>query len=696
MAFSDEFNAALPPQGQMPPASDAGDFKSQFDAAHAAIGTSVTPSAPVAPSPGLGITTGLGEAALHAGTGFALSLGAGAKSWWNMANGMSPEENQADINSIMSKTYQPTTTIGKALGGTLDWAGNMVDQGAGWVAARTGDILGSKGLGIVDDNSNTMAAIKTAVHATTMAAGPKIVSEIPGVVAGAVKAAGGVAADTLINRGGTAPAPLYEAPGTPAAVPGVPGTPAAVPGAPVTQFAAGGADATSVMSRIASSSPELQTGVKGLIADAQSRYGDAWSDHLDFDALGRQVEADSLPIPARLTPAQASQDITAMSNDFNSRSKNPAAAQFFSDQNVNLGQNLSLIRDNVGPDVNTINPTEHGETLIQAYQDMDAPIKADIDAKYKALRDANGGQFPVDATQLYQNIQDSLGHELLTDDAPASQMKALARFAENGNMTFENYLALRRNLGNVARGAIDGNTRFAAGTMIQELENLPLQDGAAELRPMADAARSAAKARFDAMNNDPAYKASVYGTVEPDDFVGKFVTGNKVSRNQVAQMSQNLSSNDVARQTMGVAVLDHLRDAARLNSNFEGNFAADSFNRQVNRLAPKMNTIFQGGEGADLQTLGNVARNQTFQPRGSSFNNSNTATTLMGEAARQAGSIAGGAAETVGNGVFPGLGSVVKGVLGARSAAKAAAAANAQLQETFRRNTMPGAGIIKE
>jgi hypothetical protein len=691
MAFADEFDAAKPAGPAAAP--DNGSFSSQFDAAHASIGGQ-TPAAPAAPrGGGLGLTTGLGEGALHIASGGALALAAGAKGWWNMANGMSPEDNQADQESILAHTYQPTTTIGKAIAGATDVVGQAIDTAGGWVAAKTGDILGSKGLGVVDDNSNTMAAIKTAVHATTMAAAPKIVGEIPGVVAGATKAAGGVLGDTLIRRGGSPTAPLNEVPGAAPGIGPAPGAPAA-PGAAGAQFAAGGSDAAGVMSRVSSATPEMQASIQAQIADAQAKFGDAWSDHIDFDALGRQVEADSLMIPGRLSAPQAAQNVARMSDDFNSKSKNPQAAAFFDWQNKNQAANLSAIRDSVGPDVNTINPAEHGETLIKAYQDLDAPVKADIDAKYKALRDANGGQFPVDAAQLYQNIQESLGHELLTDDAPAGQMNALKSFAENGNMTFENYLALRRNLGNVARGATDGNTRFAASTMIQELENLPLQDGAAALRPMADAARSAAKARFDALDNDPAYKAAVNGSVEPDDFVNKFIVRGK--KNNVAQMGQNLASNDVARQTMGVAVMDHLRDAARLNSNYEGNFAADSFNRQVNRFAPSMDTIFRNGEGAHLRALGNYARNSTYQPRGSSFNNSASAITLMGEAARQAGSLAGGAFESVGNGIVPGMGSVIKNVLGTRAANKAAAAQAAEQAASFQRNTMAGAGVFKE
>jgi hypothetical protein len=59
------------------------------------------------------------------------------------------------------------------------------------------------------------------------------------------------------------------------------------------------------------------------------------------------------------------------------------------------------------------------------------------------LRDAAGGQFPVDAPVLLQNIQTTLKKELLSNEAPKGQFSELKRLAKDNSMTFEDYLSLR-------------------------------------------------------------------------------------------------------------------------------------------------------------------------------------------------------------------------------------------------------------
>jgi hypothetical protein len=256
-------------------------------------------------------------------------------------------------------------------------------------------------------------------------------------------------------------------------------------------------------------------------------------------------------------------------------------------------------------------------------------------------------------------------------------------------MTMENYLSMRQNLGDVARTSADPSARVAASTMIDELEKLPLQTGAgAEVKQLADTARSLAKQRFDDLKADPAYKAAIEGNVAPDDFVRKFVINGK--RDDIATMAQNLSSEPVARQTMGVAVLDHLRDAARLNPNYEGNFAAASFNKQLGKFSPSAQSIFQNGEGQTLQSLGNYATNATTQPKGSFINNSNTAVVSGRDAAiEKAKSAAASGAESLVNAKVPFLGSLGRAYFGGRAKAAEEAANRAAMEENFRRSMNP-------
>jgi hypothetical protein len=372
--------------------------------------------------------------------------------------------------------------------------------------------------------------------------------------------------------------------------------------------------AASTAPDISGASPALQKG----IADAARKTGGA----VNLEVLNRRLEADSLPVKMQLTEGQATQDPSILSNEQNLRGRHQELADMFNDQNRGLADNFRAIREAAGPDVFSTNPVEHGDTLIQAYNDKGAAADADISQKYRALRDANGGKFPVDAPTLLRNASDQLHQQLLYDHAPKAVMSTLGRLSDANNMTFENFESLRTNLARIQRSSIDGNEAAAAGVIRNAMENLPLSEGAAALKPLADTARSAAKAQYDAVNADPAYKAAIEDKVPPDRFVQKFIIG--APRDDVATMKANLADNDRASQTMGVAAIDHLRKQSGLDDLGNGNVSQAALNKNLQALHPKMGSLLPPEQAQQLDTLGNVARYTQAQPRGSFVNNSNT------------------------------------------------------------------------
>lgn len=391
--------------------------------------------------------------------------------------------------------------------------------------------------------------------------------------------------------------------------------------------------------RLQNVSPEL----KQAIVTAAGKNGGAVSP----EVLARHIDADSLPVPVRLTEGQATGDVNLLSHEQNLRGRVPAIAERFNDQGRALAQNLQAIRDNVGPDVFSANHVEHGDTLMNAYRAVDDARNSTINQAYAGLRAAAGGQFPIGADTLLQDVNRRLGAQLIAEHAPPSIMNALKNFAANpGSMTFENFEAMRTNLATIQRTATDGLERRAAGEIRQAMEDLPLAPEAAKLKPLADRARSLARERFQAIDADPAYAAVVNGTVQPDDFVRKFITAGK--RDDLARMAQTLSGDEAARQTMGVAALDHLRDAARLNPHFEGNFASASFNKALQKLGPNIQSMLPPQAVEQLEQLGRVANYTTAQPRGSFVNNSNT---FVAAAADHAKSAAEGVANVAAGGL---------------------------------------------
>ena len=211
-------------------------------------------------------------------------------------------------------------------------------------------------------------------------------------------------------------------------------------------------------------------------------------------------------------------------------------------------------------------------------------------------------------------------------------------------MTFEQFEAMRTNLAAEIRKAErsgDGNTAMAASIVREALEQLPLKGDAGKLKPLADNARALAKARFDALKKDPAYRAAVDDVVPADKFFDKFVV-NGVNKN-INTMVDTLGRDSVAHQHMRAGTINWLSDKAGIVDG-RGNFRQDGYNRALKKLDDVNNfgAIFDPESQLQLKTLGNVAGYTQFQPRGSYVNNSNT---LVGYLANKAA----GAAESVGN-----------------------------------------------
>ena len=328
--------------------------------------------------------------------------------------------------------------------------------------------------------------------------------------------------------------------------------------------------------------------------------------------LIRHSEADSLPVPMRLTAGQATQDPDIISNEMNKRGAT-GLSKTLAQQGQQLKDNLQAIRENVGPDVFTTNPVEHGQALIDAYKAKDAPISANTDAKYQALRDGAqklGIDAPIDGQAFANSARVALRKQLLSNDVPSSVASDLKGFAEGEPMNFEDFESMRTKLAREMRDNPNGNQRTAAGIVRQSLEDLPLQPQAASLKPLADEARSAAKAHFDALRADPAWDAAVNDKVTPDQFVNKFLTGTggTASKAQATTMRANLANDPTALQTMGVATVDELRKAAGIDSMGNGKFGQSRFNSRLESLNPKINELLPPESVEHARTLGNVAR----------------------------------------------------------------------------------------
>lgn len=580
---------------------------------------------------------GAGELLLQGATGLIAQpiagiggLAAGATNYFNRLTGSNtPDIDEAAVVRDLQNqfTYQPQSRSAAAGAATIAAGVNAADRNVAQPALEAIGKVSPTAENVVRSTVPAVAEIAgSALPVTKLATAPG-----RAILLNAEAAAGGAARANVTNAARTAERVAAKPLG-----------PAATAEEVIarqfgnSQQSMGAAAAAPSLANV---SPEL----KKAIVDSARKTGGA----INPEALQRLTDADEVfrGTNAKLSEGQALQDARLISEELNMRGRVPEFGKQFEAQAPALARRLQTIRDEAGPDVFSANHVEHGDTLINAYRTVDEARSTAINQAYAELRAAAGGNFPIGGKTLLDDVKTRLQSQLITDHAPRSIMNALESFAAKpGSMTFENFEAMRTNLATIQRTATDGLERRAAGMIRQAMEDLPLAPGAARLKPLADKARALARERFAAIEADPAYDAVVNGGVEPDDFVRKFVTGGK--RDNLTRMAQTIGNDPTARQTLGVAALDYLRDAARLNPHFEGNFAADSFNKALQKLGPGVQSLLPANVVEQIEQLGRVARATTFQPRGNFVNSSNTFTAAAAEGVKEGTK---GAAEGVAN-----------------------------------------------
>ena len=575
-----------------------------------------------------------------------------ARAYYGMQ--MSPEaaatkataESSSDKN-VIGKLFGVTETPeykGEASQRLMNYIGANMDKGADVIAKETGLPKAD-----VESYMNTLLlATPSAVKAAGQTKLGQVIKTEAGYAGQAVKQGVQAVTPEIVQRGVVrateAVAPGVTGVKAPSAVPGaVPpvvgqptqAAPYAQPGGRASVGAAATPDATIIKQALQTATPEFQ-----------QLYGNMPLDKVNAPVVLRHLEGDSLPVPVRLTEGQATGDLVKISKEQNTRGtpEGQALAYRLNEQNKALVDNVPLIREKAAPDVYSTRTIESSEALIDAYKTLDADRSAKITTAYKALEDANGGTFPVDGVQLAKNADALLSKKLKTNFVPPEIAADLKRFREGEPMTFEQFEALRTNLAAEIRKAErsgDGNRSMASSLVYQALEDLPLQGSAAQLKPLADTARSLAKSRFDALKKDPAYKAAVNETVPADKFFDKYVIRG-VNKN-VNTMVETLGRDSVGHQHIKAGTINWLSDKAGIVDG-KGNFSQANYNKALKSLDDVRNyqEIFDPETQLQLKTLGNVANYTQFQPRGSYVNNSNT---LVGYLANKAA----GGAEALGN-----------------------------------------------
>jgi hypothetical protein len=394
-------------------------------------------------------------------------------------------------------------------------------------------------------------------------------------------------------------------------------------------------DRATIDAMLASASPELQAKITSYPTEL-----------VDIKALENQLKGDKFGY--QLTKGEALQDAAMMSDEFNRRGKYGELMARLEDRDAKIAEGFNTLAAKAAPDIpGGMTLVDFGQTAIDQLIAKDKLRLDDIKQKYADLEKANGGQFPIDTNKLKSDVDAELSKKVLKTYASnnmSSYLTDLADFQKRGNMTFDEFENLRTNLAEEMRTNPSGNARKVAFVIRDALEKLPMSEGLQTIKPLADAARNANKARHDVLNTNPAYRAAVKDTrldselasglehVAADKFIKKFVIDGATA--DVKRMISELGENSLGHQAAQAGLIKHLENVA---VGSKGVINQKSFNDALNKtIGKKLFDVMPNQTAVDLKDLADLAR-LTEHVGGKGFaNTSNTVPAMMREGALNA------------------------------------------------------------
>lgn len=530
--------------------------------------------------------------------------------------------------------YRPRTAEGQAASAGLGTVIGAVNSGA---AKGTGAVVGSLG-------GNRQAAIDTVNERLPEAEG----------AVGTVLTAGGLLKNV------TAPKPV-----------------------PPTVVEAAQAVANKAASATDAGAAAVPIDASKLTPETQATLAKANDVHAT--ALARHADAETLPVPIRLTAGQARGDAAMISDEFNRKGQeNNAIGNHYNEQDQALQDNLSTIHRESAPTAVGNDEIQNGQSVIDSLKRYDEPKVHAINTAYKAAKDANGGDLQMNGSGFTDAAEAALKPQGKGRFLPSSVRGIIDDVKESdGKMSLDDFEGYRTALANEVRKAQqagDGNAVGAINKVRDALEATPPADGtSAAAKGLYDQARNLAKARFEEMKADPAYDAAVadptpLGRLSPDadKFAGKYVLNG--AKADLQQLRPKLDQE--GGEAMTSAAMSYLKKQAGLD---KGKFLQSGYNTALNKIAPKADELIGARDVQEqLQQLGRVSNYTQAQSRGGYANNSHTFVAAAKEHATEA-------LKDVGNMVpFLKLGDKAADLLAAHKSAKA-------VYESIK----PGAGLEK-
>jgi hypothetical protein len=374
----------------------------------------------------------------------------------------------------------------------------------------------------------------------------------------------------------------------------------------------------------------------------------------NLEAVQRHIVVDTLPQPEGVSPiqlrkGQATQDMQQLSDEKNLRSDQDTQgilSDSITDQDAKLGSSMGEIRRRATPDIVQRSTPENSQAAIDAIKSQDNDVVTDTRQKYKALSDAAGGAMPIDTGVTIDGINAGLSKGFLTKTAAQDPVisEVMDSLKSGQPMPFESFHNALSNLAGVQRGG--GPPAAAAGIVRSALESMPLTPEASNLKGLRDVASSAAKARFDTIEQNPAYEAVVNDNVQKtpnglhvvgapsplaDTFMDRYFLGNgpSASRAYVGRIKKVMQGNPDFSPAIEASALNKLRDSAGLDAYDSGSFRNAGYRNARNAMDNKADVLMSPQSAAYTDQLKQASGIINDEGKASSVNRSNTALTLQ-------------------------------------------------------------------
>jgi hypothetical protein len=391
-----------------------------------------------------------------------------------------------------------------------------------------------------------------------------------------------------------------------------------------------------VQAALANASPELQAHIQSKPLQS-----------VNLPALETRALEEKHGV--NLTAGQRTGDLNRYVDEWNSRGKTDILSNHFADQPKQLANAFENAKYKHAPDISiTADASELGQHEINGLSSKDQIRKSAISDAYQKLTEANGGQFPIDVGTLNENIASELSKNLKTNHLPPAIATDLKDFS--ANPTFEGFEALRTNLANIMRSNADGNAKGASYIVRQELEKLPVfgeknaafDPKAAELKQLADRARSLVTERSNVIKSNPAYakaineaadlqQASSQGeSLNAANFHKKFVSS--ATPEAIRRMKAEIPADDIAHQAITFGELDRAKNQ-QVNANAT-NTKSDRFADFLRKEAPRLKAALPPEAMQDVSELG-LLSSKIGKPQAGVFNHSNSFNAYLRDMAAQ-------------------------------------------------------------